>query len=52
MKKKLSITIDEDKVLELEKILKGGRFRNKSHVIEYSLNRFLMEEKNGTDRKS
>ena len=37
MKKKLSITINEEKIKELEKLLEDGRFRNKSHVIEYSL---------------
>lgn len=41
MKKKLSITIGEEKIKELEKLLEGSRFRNKSHVIEYSLEKFL-----------
>ena len=44
MKQKLSITIDENKIKEIEKLLKEGRFRNKSHVLEYSLNKFLKEE--------
>lgn len=44
MKQKLSITIDEEKVKLVEKLLKEGRFRNKSHVLEYSLNEFLKEE--------
>ena len=45
MKKKLSITINEEKIKELEKLLEDGRFRNKSHVIEYSLDKFLGGEK-------
>ena len=46
MKQKLSISIDEEKIKLLEEILKEGRFRNKSHVIEYSLNKFLKEVEN------
>ena len=47
MKQKLSITIDEDKIKLLEKLLEEGRFRSKSHVIEYSLNKFLRENLEG-----
>ena len=47
MKQKLSITIDEEKIKQLEKLLKNGRFRNKSHILEYGLNKLLEEEKNG-----
>lgn len=46
MKKKLSITIDESTIKEIEGFLQEGRFRNKSHLIEYSLNKFLKEVKN------
>jgi len=48
MKKKMSITVDEEKIEEIDALLKKGFFRNKSHVLEYSLNKFLEEEKNGT----
>ena len=44
MKKKLSITINEEKIKEIEKFILNGRFRNKSHVIEYSLDKFLKGE--------
>ena len=47
MKQKLSITIDADKVKLIDEMLKQGRFRNKSHLLEYSLDRLLKEEKNG-----
>jgi len=43
MKKKLSITIDEEKVAEIEALLDEGSFRNKSHVLEYALNKLLKE---------
>ena len=45
MKTKLSITIDEEKVSEINEIIKKGLFRNKSHVLEYSLIKFLDGEK-------
>lgn len=41
MKKKVSITIEEEKLNHLDEILKEGLFRNKSHIIEYSLSKFL-----------
>ncbi len=41
MKQKLSITIDEEKVIIIDKILQKGLFRNKSHVLEYALIKFL-----------
>ncbi len=44
MKQKLSITLDKQKIKILEEILKQGRFRSKSHVIEYSLSKFLEKE--------
>ncbi|MEK6952267.1 MAG: type II toxin-antitoxin system ParD family antitoxin [Nanoarchaeota archaeon] len=44
MKQKLSITIDEKKIKFIEKLLEEGRFRSKSHVLEYSLNKLLKEE--------
>ena len=47
MKQKLSITIDERKIKEIEKLLEDGKFRNKSHILEYSLNKFLKEQENG-----
>lgn len=44
MKQKLSITIDEETIKIVENILREGLFRNKSHIIEYSLNKFLKEK--------
>ena len=46
MKQKLSITIDAKTIEVIENMLKDGTFRNKSHVIEYSLNKFLKENEN------
>jgi len=44
MKQKLSVSIDEEKIDLLENLLREGLFRNKSHIIEYSLNKFLKEQ--------
>ncbi|MFH1972461.1 MAG: hypothetical protein ABIJ18_03230 [archaeon] len=46
MKQKLSITIEEETIKKLEQFIQTGKFRNKSHLIEYSLNEFLRGEKN------
>jgi Arc/MetJ-type ribon-helix-helix transcriptional regulator len=44
MKSKLSITIDKEKVVQIDKVIKKGLFRNKSHVLEYALIQFLEKE--------
>ena len=41
MKQKISISIEEEKIKLIEDLLKHGVFRNKSHLIEYSLDRFM-----------
>jgi len=43
MKQKLSVTIDKNKVIEIEKILNKGFFRNRSHILEFALIKFLGE---------
>lgn len=50
MKQKLSITIDEEKIKEIEKIILEGKFRNKSHILEYSLNKFLKEAESSENK--
>jgi len=45
MKQKISITIDKEKVKKIEDILLEGFFRNKSHILEFALTKFL--EKGG-----
>ncbi len=41
MKQKISISIDKEKIKLIEKLLKEGLFRSKSHIIEYSISKFL-----------
>lgn len=44
MKQKISISIDEEKMKKIEELLISSRFRSKSHIIEYSLEKFLEKE--------
>ncbi|MBI3623036.1 hypothetical protein HY212_03070 [Candidatus Pacearchaeota archaeon] len=41
MKQKISVTIDKKTLKKLEEIVKGGLFRNKSHAVEFSLNKLI-----------
>jgi len=45
-KRKISITIDENLSNEIARLMEKGRFRNRSHVLEYGLIK-LLEEENG-----
>lgn len=45
MKQKLSVSIEEDIVKEIEDKIKERVFRNKSHIIEYALYQFLRSKK-------
>lgn len=47
MKEKLSISMDQYLIKEAETIIHEGRFRNKSHIIEYALKSFLRDKDNG-----
>jgi Arc/MetJ-type ribon-helix-helix transcriptional regulator len=47
MKQKISITIDEKTVLDILQAIETGRFRNKSHVVEYAVKKLLEVENNG-----
>lgn len=44
MKSKLSITLDEELVAEIAKALSSGKFRNKSHVVEYAVKKLLEQQ--------
>ena len=47
MKKKLSISIEEETIQDLEERVSTGLFRNKSHIIEFAVSKLLKEEKDG-----
>ena len=41
MKKKISVSMEDRTIDEVEDRIKDGLFRNKSHLIEYATKRFL-----------
>lgn len=47
MKQKISITIDKQMIKLIKTLLNDAKFRNRSHVIEYSLRKFLGVEEDG-----
>ena len=47
MKHKLSVTLDEELVQEIVKTLSTGKFRNKSHLVEYAVKKLLEVENGG-----
>jgi len=49
-KQKISVTIDKQMINVLESMLQEGLFRNRSHIIEFALNKF-MENENGNKRR-
>ena len=46
MKKKLSISIEEKTIEGLDIYVSEGYFRNKSHVVEFAINKFMKEKEN------
>jgi metal-responsive CopG/Arc/MetJ family transcriptional regulator len=44
MKERLSVTIDRELVLDLNKVLDSEYFRNKSHLVEIAIKKYLMEK--------
>ena len=45
-KKKISVTVDKEVLDLIENTIQTGTFRNISHIIEFSVKKFL-EEKRG-----
>jgi len=43
-KQKISITVDEKMLGLVERVLEDGRFRNRSHVFEFVLGKFMEGE--------
>ena len=44
MKSKLSISLEKGLIEKAKALIKNGKFRNKSHILEYALMLFLEEE--------
>ena len=43
MKKKVSISIEEDTIEKLENYISNGAFRSKSHLVEFAVDKFMRE---------
>lgn len=41
MKQKISISVDENTLRKIDETIEGGRFRNRSHAFEFSLQKIL-----------
>ena len=46
MKERISASVEKETVKRLERILKNGKYRNRSHVIEEALEVFEAHEEN------
>ena len=45
MKERISATVDEGTSKKIEKLIREGKYRNKSDVIERAIKKFLEEQK-------
>ncbi len=45
MKAKVSVSLSEETITEIERALSKSIFRNKSHLIEHAIQKFLGERK-------
>jgi len=45
MKSKISVTVDHEIIDLIENATKSGKFRNRSHLIEYSIRKFISENR-------
>ena len=43
MKHKLSITVDKEVIVEIQRLIREDIFRNKSHVMEFAVKKLLKE---------
>ena len=48
MKRKLSVTVEDSTLAELDQAMKQLDFRNKSHFVESAINRMLRDVQNET----
>jgi Arc/MetJ-type ribon-helix-helix transcriptional regulator len=46
MKQKLSISVEENVIALLDRMMEDGRFRNKSHIVEFAINKLVEENEN------
>jgi len=51
MKQKISVTVEEETLKLVDKIVKSGIFRNKSHAVEFGLNKIVKEKQEKGNEK-
>jgi Arc/MetJ-type ribon-helix-helix transcriptional regulator len=44
MKHRVTITVDEETILRIREGIRSGKFRNRSHALEYALQKLLEGE--------
>jgi Arc/MetJ-type ribon-helix-helix transcriptional regulator len=44
MKHKISLSLELDTIMKINDSLRGKKFRNKSHVVEFALDKLFREE--------
>jgi Arc/MetJ-type ribon-helix-helix transcriptional regulator len=44
MKHKVSISLDEETIVKVREQIRTGKFRNRSHAVEYALRRLIEDE--------
>ena len=44
MKQKLSVSLEENLLKSIDKLVDTGKFRNKSHLVEFSVNAIVERE--------
>lgn len=47
MKRKISVSLSEETLDELDGLMLDETFRNKSHIIEFAISKFIKEKKDG-----
>lgn len=47
MKQKLSVSLEENLLKLIDELVDTGKFRNKSHVVEFSVNKIIKENLGG-----
>lgn len=43
MKFKTSVSFDEETIVDIRSLIREGKFRNKSHVVEYAVKKLVRE---------
>ncbi|MBT4166416.1 ribbon-helix-helix protein, CopG family [archaeon] len=44
MKERLSVTVEDELISKLDEIMQKEEFRNKSHLVEVALKKYVLED--------